>query len=58
MCYTPQRYIRQHADRIGWEYVYSHDGACDVSWIEFRKPGELTSLKGGQALAKLVAKTK
>jgi hypothetical protein len=58
MCYTPQRYIRQHADRVGWEYVYSHDGVGDVSWIEFRKPGDLTSLKGGQALAKLVAKPK
>ena len=56
MCYTPQRYVRQHADRIGWEYVYSHDGAGDLSWLEFRKPGELSSLRGGQALAKLVAK--
>jgi len=57
MLYTPRRLIEQHAIGLGFELTEAYDGKGDVSWLEFRKPGEITSLRGGQTLAKIVAKT-
>jgi hypothetical protein len=58
MLYTPRRLIEQHANETGFELVTAHDGKGDVSWLEFRKPGDLVSLRGGQTLAKVLVKTK
>jgi hypothetical protein len=58
MCYTPERYIRQHAESVGFESTFSHDGAVDTSWLEFSRPGEITSLRGGQTLARILARSK
>jgi len=55
MLYTPRRLIEQHAIDVGFELIMAYDGKGDVSWLEFRKPGEITSLRGGQTLAKIVA---
>jgi len=57
MLYTPRRLIEQHAVGLGFELVEAYDGKGDVSWLEFRKPGDVTSIRGGQTLAKIVAKT-
>jgi len=57
MCYTPKRHIVQHAEDIGFEFTFNHDGLGDLSWLEFVKPGEIESIRGGQTLAKIVAKT-
>jgi hypothetical protein len=57
MLYTPRRLIEQHANETGFELVTAHDGKGDVSWLEFRKPGDLASLRGGQTLAKVLVKT-
>jgi len=57
MLYTPRRLIEQHAIDIGFELTEAYDGKGDVSWLEFRKPGDVTSIRGGQTLAKIVAKT-
>jgi hypothetical protein len=56
MLYTPRRLIEQHAIETGFELTNAHDGKGDVSWMEFRKPGEITSVRGGQTLAKVLAK--
>jgi len=56
MLYTPKRLILDHAYRLGFELVLAYDGAGDVSWLELRKPGDLASLRGGQTLARIVAK--
>ena len=56
MLYTPQRLIEQHATELGFELIMAYDGKGDVSWIEFRKPGDIASLRGGQTLAKVLAK--
>jgi len=53
MLYTPRRLIEQHAIDVGFELTMAYDGKGDVSWIEFRKPGDITSLRGGQTLAKI-----
>ncbi len=57
MCYTPKKYIVQHAESVGFEFTFNHDGQGDLSWLEFAKPGEIESIRGGQTLAKIVAKT-
>jgi SAM-dependent methyltransferase len=55
MCYTPQRLIVSAAESHGLELVSSHDAPGDVSWLEFARPGELETLRGGQSLAKIIA---
>ena len=57
MLYTPRRLIEQHAINLGFELIEAYDGKGDVSWLEFKKPGEIVSIRGGQTLAKIVAKT-
>lgn len=57
MLYTPRRLIEEHAFNLGFELAFAHDGKGDVSWLEFRKPGDITSIRGGQTLAKIIAKT-
>lgn len=57
MLYTPRRLIEQHANDVGFELINAHDGKGDVSWLELRKPGDIASLRGGQTLAKVLAKT-
>jgi hypothetical protein len=41
---------------MGYEIVYSSNGYGPSTWIELKKPGKLSSLKGGQALAKILPK--
>ena len=56
MLYTPRRLIEQHAIELGFELTNAYDGQGDVSWLELRKPGDIVSLRGGQTLAKVLAK--
>lgn len=58
MCYTPKKYIVQHAENVGFDLTFNHDGQGDLSWLEFVKPGKIESIRGGQTLAKIVALSK
>ena len=58
MCYTPKKYIVQHAENVGFDFAFNHDGQGDLSWLEFVKPGKIESIRGGQTLAKIVALSK
>lgn len=54
-CYTPGYLVQDLAKSLGYEILYSwHDGGPST-WLELRKPGTLTTLKGGQSFAKVVA---
>jgi SAM-dependent methyltransferase len=55
MCYTPGRLILEAASDAGLELVSNTDAPGDLSWIEFARPGELQTLRGGQSLAKIIA---
>jgi SAM-dependent methyltransferase len=55
-CYTPGYLVRELAISTGYEIVYSWNDPGPTTWLELRKPGELTSFKGGQTLAKIVPK--
>ena len=53
-CYTPGRKIRQLLVEYGYEIVASTDYNLNTSWIEARKPGTLSSIRGSQTLGKVV----
>jgi len=55
MCYTPQRLIVKAAADAGLKLVSAADEPGDVSWIEFVRPGDIETLRGGQSLAKIIA---
>lgn len=55
-CFTPGGMIRDLLESINFEIVSSQDRMSSFSWIEFRKPGQLRSLRGGQSLAKIIDK--
>ena len=55
--YTPGRLLRKHVLELGYEITYDHQDQSSTTWIEIRKPGVLDSLRGGQALASIFAKT-
>lgn len=56
--YTPGNMLETMARSIGFEIVYRHRGSYHCNWLEIKKPGNLTSMRGGQSLARIVAKSK
>jgi SAM-dependent methyltransferase len=55
-CYTPGYLVKELAQSIGYEIVFSWTDQGPTTWMELRRPGEFESLRGGQALAKVVPK--
>ena len=55
-CYTPGYLVRELAVSMGYEIEYSWNDPGPTTWLELKKPGTLTSLKGGQTLAKVLPK--
>jgi SAM-dependent methyltransferase len=58
MCYTPGSMVRSLAESLGFVMQHRYEIDAAVTWIEMQKPGEISSLRGGQSLAKVVAKSK
>jgi SAM-dependent methyltransferase len=58
MCYTPGQAIFRYASELGFEIqeIFRVDSA--TTWVEFYRPGVITSLRGGQSLAKVLYKSK
>jgi SAM-dependent methyltransferase len=50
-CYTPGRLIREYAVSLGYEIEFDHDVDSAATWLGLRRPGTITSIRGGQALA-------
>lgn len=50
-CYTPSRLLTAMAKRIGYEIEYNFSDSRGLSWIELRRPGQLSSIRAGQTLA-------
>jgi len=57
MCYTPGSMIIHEASMLGFELAYKHNGLGNVHWLELKQPGDITSLRGGQSLAKVIVKS-
>jgi hypothetical protein len=54
--YTPGTLVRGWAKYLGFEEIFCHQDNGARVWVEFRKPGQSSSLRGGQALAKILPK--
>jgi SAM-dependent methyltransferase len=54
--YTPGALIFDLAKSMGYIIDYSWHDKGPQTWLELRKPGLLSSIKGGQPLAKIVSK--
>jgi hypothetical protein len=55
MCYTPGRQIRSLLNELKFEIIGEYRGLDNLFWMEIQKPGEITSIRGGQSLAKIIA---
>ena len=55
-CYTPGSLVKELATTIGYTQTFSWDNDGPTTWLELRKPGTLSSLRGGQSLAKIMYK--
>lgn len=53
-CYTPGALLRSIVDGLGYEIVNHYEHEHEASWIECKVPGELSSIRGGQALAEVI----
>jgi predicted methyltransferase len=56
-CYTPAHAVLSAATTAGFELHQSFKIDAANTWLEFRRPGQLTSLRGGQTLATVMPKT-
>jgi len=53
--YTPETLLRPMAESLGFDIIESYNSVkTNVSWLEIKKPGVLTTLRGGQCLGKIV----
>lgn len=57
-CYTPGRYVLGTCDTVGFTIEQNYVLDAANNWVELRRPGEMPGLRGGQTLAKIVAKSK
>ena len=55
-CYTPGYLVFELAHSLGFETAFSWNNDGPSTWVEFRKPGAMTLLRGGQALAQILPK--
>lgn len=54
-CYTPGHKLVELAKNAGFEITRQEDQFENISWLELKKPGELTSIKGGQTLGEILS---
>lgn len=55
-CYTPGYLVCQLARTVGFEIEFQWHDDGPATWLELKKPGRLETLRGGQALAKIIPK--
>lgn len=54
--FTPGRIIYPYIVQRSFDIVHTLDLDDATTWVEIRKPGDLTTTRGGQAMTKLIAK--
>jgi len=55
MSYVPKSMLIPLCESLGYQVIQTHDSEPAVSWIEIQKPGELSTIKAGQALGEIKA---
>ena len=56
MCYTPGSKIREYALSLGYAVEIDQTSPANAAWFELVKAGDVSSLRGGQTLAKIMTK--
>jgi hypothetical protein len=56
MCYTPGRLIKSLAEKLGFEVLQEYHIDAASTWLELRKSGVYSSIRGGQTLGKVLPK--
>ena len=56
--YIPGSMLKPMIFDIGYHIIFQSRDVSGISWWEIQKPGEISSLRGGQTLAKIIAKSK
>ena len=51
--YVPKHILLQLVKEVGFELIKDVDAGATASWVEVKKPGEITSVRGGQTLAEI-----
>lgn len=54
-CYISGLKFKATATELGYKIITEHHHTNGIHWYELEKPGELTTLKGGQTMAKLIS---
>ena len=54
-CFTPGHKVVAFAQDIGYEIISQVDDVENISWLELKKPGEITTLRGGQTLGEILS---
>jgi hypothetical protein len=54
--YVPGDRLKKIIMSLGYYTIFSYRDLTGISWWEIQKPGEISSLRGGQTLAKIIAK--
>jgi len=57
MCYTPAQQVHKVVKSLNYEVEIERHLDASNTWLEIKKPGTLSTLRGGQALAKIVDKS-
>lgn len=55
-CYTPGSVLLEDLYRLGYQPHFEYHGTSEFHWYELKVPGEITSYRGGQCIAKIVQK--
>jgi len=55
-CYTPGREVEEIAKKLGFKVAQTVNVGGTISWMELIRPGNLTSIRGGQTLARIKKK--
>ena len=57
-CYTPGRLVIGACETAGFVIEQNYEIDAALNWVEMRRPGCITSLRGGQTLAKIMARNR
>ena len=56
MSFMPETILKKEVRQHGFTNIKTENLDSTISWIEFKKPGELTSAKAAQAVGKIILK--
>jgi len=56
--YIPGSMLKSKIFNMGYHIIFARRDITGISWWEIQKPGKISSVRGGQPLAKIIAKSR